>query len=312
MNTPIEYPSVFRAADKAASAQQREYLRWSRTQLIALIGVAVVSGTQYAAAAGHAQFINKGLALLTIALTVLVLLAGLRLRIERIDDKWFHCRALAENVKGLVWQYAMGVLRDPEAESQYFQAVRRLQSRLLFAQQCISQEGTAGDWITGWMRGLRGASLAERVAALRAHRIADQRAWYDGKAAINARLENRWASTLLGLELLALLAASIQAYFVLVGSDESLININGVSIIAALAASALAWIQLKRFSDLVHTYRIAADDLAHLDLQAELLEKEVQGPAPPSDAEARLHELVKRVETAVSREHSLWLGQHVA
>lgn len=314
MSSSPTYPSIYYAADEAAARRQRDYIGWSRVQLVALAGIALTSGLADPASdrsSGEVwRLLTHGFAILTAVLTAFVLFLGLRLRIERVDDKWFHCRALAENVKSFAWKYAMGSSKGPNAERLFFESIYGLQARLVFSRQCISEKGTAGDWITPWMKALRAASAGERVSALRDHRIADQRRWYNDKAASNARAESRWSYALIVLELAALVFSISQVALRWNHGGDNYIDYGLMGLLATIAAGALAWTQLKRFSDLAQTYRIAADDLAQLDVDAESLAQELKRPDPPADVDERLRGLVQRTENAISREHSLWVGQH--
>lgn len=64
-----------------------------------------------------------------------------------------------------------------------------------------------------------------------------------------------------------------------------------------MSAGFIAWMQTKRFSDLGISYSIAAGDLRRIAEERAHVETE-------SDVEL----LVKEVEAAVSREHSIWMA----
>jgi hypothetical protein len=140
------------------------------------------------------------------------------------------------------------------------------------------------------MRHAKSMDFRERMALFRELRLRDQIAWYARKSRWNATRERYWAFGIFAAELAAIGAAIW--YAVNLGAW------NPVGAIATVAAAFVAWAQVKRHSELSKTYRIAADDLRGLDAQFDLVtdDREVLS-------------FVRQVETAISREHSVWLHQ---
>ncbi|MCB9845346.1 MAG: DUF4231 domain-containing protein [Phycisphaeraceae bacterium] len=307
MAQPV-YPSIFIAADNAAIKRQRAFVRGVAAQLVLLVVVSLTSSIQVR----HAG-VTTALVVVTALLTCAVLVISLWLRIARLDERWFQCRALAENTKGLAWRYAMGCTLRPGSTSPDTDLVDRiaeLRQRLSETRHCLAEEDAGRDWITPWMREMRADTGANKLAALRALRIHDQQEWYARKARVNAGLSKRWFGVVLASELLALIAAV--AWAVLHLSDPGAqwaIDVNLAGVLAAVAAAAVAWTQLRRHSDLVQTYQVAAEDLVRLDVLARGLEaKAGESPVDPALA-PQIDELSTRVETAISREHSVWMGE---
>jgi hypothetical protein len=67
-----------------------------------------------------------------------------------------------------------------------------------------------------------------------------------------------------------------------------------------MSAGAIAWMQTKRFSDLDVSYSIAANDLRRISAERK-----------NAETEEDVQILVKEIETAVSREHSMWLTRRI-
>jgi hypothetical protein len=132
--------------------------------------------------------------------------------------------------------------------------------------------------------------LDQKLRLFREGRLEDQREWYLRKSQQSGRLEKRWFSAIFVIEFIAVAYAAFQIW--------KLWEFNAVGPIAATSAGFVAWIQTKRFSDLALSYGIAAGDLRRIAAQWE-----------NASTEADVEMLVKEVEVAISREHSLWLSR---
>jgi len=138
----------------------------------------------------------------------------------------------------------------------------------------------------------RTAAFDERVRTFREERLRDQRAWYTAKARANSASERRLWAAILCLEMVGVLSGLAQAWL--------LLSVNPVGGIAAVSAGFIAWLQTKRYSDLASAYTVASDDLARLDAQFDAVVNPIE-----------FERLVREVEAAVSREHSLWVSRRM-
>ena len=73
------------------------------------------------------------------------------------------------------------------------------------------------------------------------------------------------------------------------------LSINTSAIFAAAAASAIAWLQLKRHQELTNSYGLAAQELG-------LIAEQSRGITEPE----KLSAFILDAENAISREHTLW------
>ena len=71
-----------------------------------------------------------------------------------------------------------------------------------------------------------------------------------------------------------------------------------VGVFAAISASALAWLTLKRYEDLAEAYQTAAKELSRIGSEA-----------PSNATEEGLSQFVIDSENAMAREHTLWLAK---
>jgi hypothetical protein len=165
-----------------------------------------------------------------------------------------------------------------------------VQERLGEVRKDILFQDTEGPLVTDWMRACQQLTLPEKIALYRKYRLTEQERWYRLKSQWNSRRERWWFGGLFVFEFAAVGFAALQAW--------QLWPINVIGTIAAISAGLLAWGQAKRFSDLALSYGIAADDLAKIAAERRMVKTEQE-----------LALLVKDTETAVSREHSLWLSK---
>src|ERR1035438_9149980 len=125
MNPQIEYPSLKEAADAASSSAQRTFLRLNIAQLAILIISALISGWTPGISS-----IQRSVALSVAILMFAALGITTMLRLTKFDDRWFRCRALAENVKSAVWYFVMSPANSAtESEAAYLAEVERSEER---------------------------------------------------------------------------------------------------------------------------------------------------------------------------------------
>jgi hypothetical protein len=279
-------PAFKRTADAASGAAQRSFLQLSEAQLSLLAATAVVSG--WTPVSDNWQ---RAAAILICLLMTAALAVNLWLRQGRYDDTWFRCRALAENIKSAMWYFIMSSSnQQPENEREYLRQIEEVQERLPGLDKELSLHRVEGPMVTHWMRHAQALPTEEKLDLFRAERVQDQIEWYQSKAAFNAWREKQWQAAIFILEFIALVYAGLYAW--------KLWQFNAVGGIASTSAAFLAWTQTKRHSDLANGYAVAAEDLRRIAAKRE---------HAASDSE--IQKFVREVETAVSREHSMWLAR---
>lgn len=280
------YPGLRDAADRASSAAQRTFLRLNRLQLALLTLAAFISGLGYAIPSHQ-----KAIAWIVSVAMSLALFVSTALRIGRFDDRWFECRAFAENFKNIVWLYVMSPHNTaPTNIDRYLSELGQLRKRLPNLQKEFARFKDSGNPITDWMKEAQALPIALKASLYREQRIQDQAKWYSSKAKLNARLEHRWFWAIFGIEFFAITVSVFQA--------TELLKFNPVGGIAAVGTAFIAWSQIKRFSDLATSYAIAADDL-----------EKIAAAYCNVQTQADLDSMVDEVEKAVSREHTMWLAR---
>jgi hypothetical protein len=281
-------PGLFRAADRASSGAQQQFIRGSATQLILLVAAAVAAkiaigddnSTNWAQVAAAACFLTAAV-MRTFLLTA------------NPESVWYDTRAIAESVKTLAWRYAVG--GDPfrvddmsvrDADRLFVERTGEIMQTVKSAP--IPGQGS-GPQITDQMRLLRGSPLDRRQAVYVADRLQDQLEWYGRKAAWNERRRQVWALLQLGFELFGAVFA------LLVGTG--VVGFEFASISATVVGAAAAWSQTKK-----HGRRSAAYTVAFWELS------DLAAVVDQADDEAQWAAFVEQVEQAISREHTIWKG----
>jgi hypothetical protein len=286
--TPPEYPPLKEAADRASAKAQRTFLLLNRTQLVLLTSVSFAAGLEFSTPS-EKRILDWSICAIMFA----TLAVSGALRIGKFDDRWFRCRAYAENLKSIAWQYVMSQNNTNDVNAtRYLSELNSLRERLPDLQRELVRFENSGHLITTWMVTFHDLPIETKAALYREQRLEDQIAWYSIKGRRNSEMEDRWFWSIFIIEFAAVACSAIQSW--------QLMKFNPVGGIAAIGTALIAWSQIKRYSDLGTSYAIAAADLRGIS--------EVHN-AVTSQAELDL--MVHEVEIAVSREHSMWLARRV-
>jgi len=276
---------MFLDADRRSVAGQRLMLTLRGLQLILLVVAALLAVTPIAARGIEWGVLGAGVAFAVAFLTEATILS------IQPEKTWYQCRAIAESVKSLAWRFAVGGNPFPkdaadagQAEAPFAQHLRQLLGQFETA-GLIPSKGSAKE-ITSWMRETRSSPFESRKEAYRQHRIDDQRTWYSAKAEWNQRRSAEWSIGLLAVQILAVAGAVLKG--------TGVIDIDVLGVMAAVAASAVAWLQIKQHSTLTQSYSQAANELSTISI---LLDE-----AP----ESTWAKFVDDAESAISREHTAW------
>lgn len=275
-------PAV-KAADDASIAAQTSMLRATRLELGFVI-MAAAGGT-----IASLWPAGPGAMLSVVGFLGAVMASGYVAR-TRPERDWYDGRAAAESCKTLAWRYAVGGrpfgLTGAHARQTDEALVTSLQEVLSALPFAATEEGV-GPQITDEMRTLRAAPLADRRRAYERGRIADQQDWYAGKARFNDRRARAWRQVVMALELAGLAAG--------IATIGGFLSFDLLGVIAAAAAGATAWLQLRQHEALARAYSIATGELSSIrSLIAYQLTEESWA------------DFIDQAEEAISREHTLW------
>jgi hypothetical protein len=218
------------------------------------------------------------------------------IRYQKHEKTWYAGRAVAESVKSMAWRYM--TKSDPYAMDDIGQAdaafaadlAEILRQRANLGSTFGAASGTEPE-ITAQMRQLRSLDAGSRLTAYIGQRIQDQRAWYSRSAAKNQLRRGQWFGVVIALQALAAVAA-----IYVVGYPQTDLNIAPV--LAAAASACLAWMQVKQHQELAQAYNVASHDLGFVEAKSATVR-----------TDAELSNFVGDAETAISREHTLWIAR---
>ncbi|MCY3766264.1 MAG: DUF4231 domain-containing protein [Gemmatimonadetes bacterium] len=284
------FPGLYQSADRSSISAQRRYIHIHRWHLFCLIfgSVCVAIATKFPVAATWTYV------LLAIVLAIGIFLTLIS-RVRRDNEVWFDCRAIAESTKTATWRFMMKAdpfKDDSTSEQSFLEKLRQIRGARPSSPKDLAQNLDANaQSVSGFMNEIRRKSVDERRNLYLESRLRDQKTWYSNKAIFNSRKENRWSWTVVVLQISAIAFAIIQACL-------SGLPLNVVPLLMTCAASAVAWSQMKRYSELAQTYSLAAQELGDQETIALHITEE-----------ADLINLVRQVEETISREHTLWCAR---
>jgi hypothetical protein len=293
-DTPVEetFPEIFTTADRKALTEQRRYFGMVRSSLLAAVIAAVGNAISVDLVMGTVR-LDAGGVLSGVAFLYGLVVAGYLL-LSRPERAWYECRAAAESIKTLAWQYCVrggSFDEDTPADAQQFgRLVRRIVRNLRYS-GLTTIGGT--EEVTGAMSAFRDRSLAERRAIYLEQRILDQNRYYAGKATEHRHRARRWFLFAVVLQSAGVVLAVLKAL--------DTVDLDLLGIAATAAAGAIAWVQTKDSQTLAESYVIAANELAAIRGEAE--------ERAATLTEAEWSAFVRSGEQAISREHTVWLAR---
>lgn len=284
------YPALFQAAAEASAAGRRAY-----TRLVALeLGLLILG-----AALGSAAAFDPRLSPILPIFAAVVFIAAAVLKVvsrdRDYDRQWFDGRAVAEAARSATWRYMMQVPPfddDETADATLTGALRSALQARPGLHGALSSGPADTPQISDEMRDVRRRSIAKRLVMYREARIADQMTWYRRKGRTHRRRSTQFFWLALAAQLAAIAAAG------LVIADAALAKFNVMGLLAAIATAATAISQLHRNDELSRTYGLALQELSLID-----------GLAESVDTQSDLVAIVSDAESAISREHTLWVAK---
>jgi len=284
-------PEIYQKAGDASARWQKSFLQWNRINFIVLALAAAMSSLRSYL---PTEVLRGAAAIMGAALLASGAVMSFWLRKSRLERRWYSARAVAESVKTLSWRYMMTAAPfeggSPDAEAK---AAALFES---FVHDIAEQEEAPVpkiQEITAKMQEIRAWPRAARLTLYLQERLEEQRTWYAGNSERNEESGRRVLYMAVATQIVACVLALIPIF-------REIPDFGGV--FATVSASALAWMQLKKYEDLTQAYKTAAKELSRIG----------SGVAPgwtPSDAE--LSRFVLDTENAISREHTLWLAKHI-
>ena len=287
-----DLPALHNAASKASGTAQDRYISLFLFNLLLLILGALLTAVSLQSASAKATFAMIAGILFTFSLLV----AG-AIGIKRYEKTWYGGRAIAESVKTLAWKYMTGAepyeigITSKDADERFARDLSAVLEQRKHLSGALQGQLSNNPQITDKMRSIRRLKTDERKAVYVRHRIENQQQWYTAKALENQTKEWRWFLLILTAQALAAASA-----FILVRWPTVPVRLTGV--FASLAAGSIAWLQVKRHQELAQSYNLAAQELLVIAINAEHI-----------STDDELSRFVSNAESAVSREHTMWVAR---
>ncbi len=281
-------PSFYTSAEEISGTGQKEYLRLMRTD----IGVMLI-GALFASFSGLNSNTNFFLLVMCAICIGIGMLITIYLSRSSYRKDWHIGRAVAEAIKSLSWRYMMNA--DPFQGEANDNGMR---NKLIDELDKVLEDNdfkaviqAPGDQITSSMQELREQDRPVRQTAYLEARIIDQQKYYYGKSKMNAKQKDNWYFIIAGTQLLTLIVA-----IVIIFVENSIFNPTGF--LSAVAASGLAWLQIKKYEELSLSYRTVANELSLQRARLVAINSEDDFAA-----------FVAKTEESLQNEHKHWLTQ---
>jgi hypothetical protein len=290
--TENEFPNYYQAADRASISAQSKYLNIIRIDLLAMIIASAFSIYNY-------QLTESKLIIYIISgvLLLLSLILSVILQNKKYEDIWYQGRALAESCKTLTWrfiscsEYFDSNISLIEAKERFVNRIKGLSKEFNELSKVMDSRILNRQIITEKMVELRSQNTIERMKYYIVHRLEDQKKWYSDKAEYNIGKSNFWFWLIIISQVVALISIAS-----LIKCPDN--NWNFVGLFTTISSSAISWLQLKQHQGLKQAYTTAAQELNFIVALSDTI---------MTDEE--LSKFVLDSETAISREHTLWLAQ---
>lgn len=234
-----------------------------------------------------------------ISVVLLIISTGITLMIDsyKWEDVWYEGRAVAESAKTLSWRFstcAEPFLVDIPADvvdTKLREDLTQLMINKKGLADFMSSEDLSRSFISDKMRAIRAVPFQNRLDIYLTNRITPQREWYANKAQFNKTRRNTWFKIIIAAQVAAIIAGVLIA-----SSPDTKLNLMGL--FAGVASAAIAWLQVRRHQELNRSYNITALELGS-----------VYDKSRNVKSESDLSVYVADAESAISREHTLWLAR---
>jgi len=280
-------PGLYQSADRASLGAQSTYFWGLRLYLFLLVIAALVSYLW----PDNSYGVIASVLLFLITLGILIYL-----RVNRPDDQWYNCRAVAESVKTRSWRWCMraepyGDASDKQVVAKQF--INDLKA-ILKQNRSLSEVLQSGEGIkepiSPTMEHIRKLSVEERLELYKTQRIDNQANWYSLKSIFNKKRARQWFWVSVFLHGLAIC-------FLIYRVKDPTFKLP-VEVVATAAGAVLTWLQAKKHNELNSSYALTAHEIML-----------IKGEALSVKTEKELSEFVFNSETAFSREHTQWAAR---
>jgi len=289
-----DYPRLYRASDSSAINAEKRQFQLVQMRIALLLITAGVSSVAWSQLTDYRVLAGAASA----SFLVILMALSAFMDSKKFDRVWFNSRAVAESVKKETWSFMMKAepynsnISEEMAEKRFLDRLKEIldRQRPIFSELSSSQQGPE---ITGYMRQMRQKKVENRKTCYVQERIRDQKDWYAIKAKSNQARASLWYAITWILQVVAVIGA-----FIIISLKDFVIN--PVGILTTAGAGVLSWTNARSYQELSQSYGFITHELSLLEAHAE-----------QALTEEKLAEIVSEVETATSREHTIWLERRL-
>jgi energy-coupling factor transporter transmembrane protein EcfT len=287
-----EFPGIQQAADKASDKAQKFYINLVRLNLVVGVLAALITIFNFESEQPklYVYCISLGLLLISLGLTVSI-------KYFKFEDLWYQGRALAESVKTLTWRYITcsenyeANLLQNEAEKFFTDSLQVLQTKFPELIKFMDTNLLQRSAITNEMNNVRNITWQLRLEKYVECRIEDQINWYSSKAKYNKTKKALWLWIVISAQALSIISCTS----LIIWTSSSW---NLVGLFTTVAASGIAWLEVRQYQSLIQAYATATMELVLIKSLSNSILTEVDFTKYVLDS-----------ENAISREHTMWLAQ---
>lgn len=287
-----DFPALYLIASDVSGDAQKFYVNLIKANLFFLfIGAALSAFT----ITEISEKIRIGVASLLFLLASTLI--SIIIQLIHKEKDWYGGRAIAESIKTLTWRYIMcakpyeNTSSIEKIDKKFIKHIGSILKDWKDISGALSGYSTDRPHITDQMHAVRKLSTKQRKGIYMTQRIKNQRNWYNLNAKKNKNKEHIFFIITSFSQFFAVISS-----FILILKPDQIVNVTGV--FSTLAASLLAWMQVKRYQELTQSYGLAAQELGLIYEEGAYVQSDRQLSAFIMDA-----------ENAISREHTLWIAR---
>lgn len=284
------FPILFKIADEKSDKAQKRFININISILVLLVLSSLSSIYTI-----QSETPNSLVIFCTCSLIFSTLL-NLFILFFRPEKNWYEGRAIAESVKTLTWKFITGTtpfeinLDNEKSQLLFNENLKKIIGQRKDFYVLIGKKYPNENMISEEMISIRNSSFEERKKMYLDARVQDQINWYSKKSTENGKYKTTTFIIMIGFQILGII------FFILELNDKMLFSFTSISI--ALTSILLTWLQLKRFQELTESYAITAMELKFIKDKSKFIFNDND-----------LDKYVDDTESAISREHTLWLAR---
>lgn len=282
----IKYPALFTSSDNYSIKAQDNFKNLNKWTLVALVVATVLTSLTQE---NWAIWTSTALILVSAILSTLML-------VLKFEKGWYEGRAVAESIKTLCWKFMTGArpfsidLNETKAQNLLIENFKKVIGHRKDFFTLIGSDFAENEQLPVELMNIRKLSKDERISIYKTERLEKQKKWYTDKTTENKKWTKISFAVIILTQVLAVISLILKIKFEF--------EFSIAPILVTISTAFIAWLQLRRYQELSQSYLITATELS-------LIKSKIN----QVDTESDFSKFVDDSETAISREHTLWLAR---